>query len=65
MYDVRTGVGMEMIEGLHFLASLSLAGNGRTEGGEKTQPFNRFHSCLFRLFHSHPYNICSTVISCE
>ena len=42
-----TGVGMEAIEGLHFLASLPLAGTGRTKGGEKTQPFNRFHSRLF------------------
>ena len=38
---------MEAIEGLRFLASLPLAGTGRTEGGEKTQPFNRFHSRLF------------------
>ena len=38
---------MEAIEGLRFLASLPLAGIGRTEGGEKTQPFNRFHSRLF------------------
>ena len=42
-----TGVGMEAIEGLRFLSSLPLAGTGRTEGGEKTQPFNRFHSSLF------------------
>ena len=39
---------MEAIEGLHFLASLPLAGTGRTEGGEKMQPFNRFHSRLFK-----------------
>ena len=39
---------MEAIEGLHFLASLPLAGTGWTEGGEKTQPFNRFHSRLFK-----------------
>ena len=38
---------MEAIEGLRFLASLPLAGTGRTEGGEKMQPFNRFHSRLF------------------
>ena len=38
---------MEAIEGLRFLASLPLASTGRTEGGEKTQPFNRFHSHLF------------------
>ena len=43
----HTGVGMEAIEGLCFLASLPLAGTGQTEGGEKTQPFNRFHSRLF------------------
>ena len=42
-----TGLGMEAIEGLRFLASLPLAGTGRTEGGEKTQPFKRFHSHLF------------------
>ena len=40
-------MGMEVIEGLRFLASLPLAGTGRTEGGEKTQPFNRLHSLLF------------------
>ena len=44
---VYTGVGMEAIEGLCFLTSLPLAGTGRTEGGKKTQPFNRFHSRLF------------------
>ena len=44
---IVNGVGMEAIEGLRFLASLPLAGTGRTEGGEKTQPFNRFHSRLF------------------
>ena len=44
-----TGVGMEVIEGLRFLASLPLAGTGRTEGGEKTQPFKRFHSRLFSV----------------
>ena len=43
----HTGVEMEAFEGLHFLASLPLAGTGRTEGGEITQPFNRFHSRLF------------------
>ena len=32
---VHTGVGMEAIEGLRFLASLPLAGTRRTEGGEK------------------------------
>ena len=47
--EISTGLGMEAIEGLRFLASLPLAGtgHGRTEGGEKTQPFNRFHSRLF------------------
>ena len=38
---------MEAIEGLRFLASLPLAATGRTKGGEKTQPFNCFHSRLF------------------
>ena len=38
---------MEAIEGLRFLASLPLAGTGQTKGGEKSQPFNRFHSRLF------------------
>ena len=38
---------MEVIEGLRFLASLPLASTRRTEGGEKTQHFNRFHSRLF------------------
>ena len=47
-YHLSTGVGMEAIEGLRFLASLPLAGTGRIEGGEKTQPLNRFHSRLFR-----------------
>ena len=42
-----TGVGMDAIESLRFVASLPLAGTGRTEGGEKTQPFNRFQSLLF------------------
>ena len=42
-----TGVGMEVIERLRFLASLPPAGTGRTKGGEKTQPFKRFHSRLF------------------
>ena len=50
---------MEPIEGLRFLASLPLAGTGRTEGGKKTQPFNRFHSRLF--IHGGPYScICIT-----
>ena len=44
---VHTGVGMEVIEGLRFLASLPLACTGRTEGGEIMQPFYRFHSRLF------------------
>ena len=42
-----TGVGIELIEGLRFLASLLLACTGRTEGGEKIQPFKRFKSRLF------------------
>ena len=40
------GVGSEAIERLRFLASLPLAGTGRSEAGEKTQPFNRFQSRL-------------------
>ena len=47
MKEGITGVGMDAIEGLRFLASLPLAGTGRTKGGEKTQPFNCFHSRLF------------------
>ena len=43
-------MGIEATEGLHFLASLPLAGTGRTEGGEKTQHFKRFHSRLFSFF---------------
>ena len=39
---------MEAIEGLRFLASLPLVSTGRTEGSNKTQPFNRFHSRLFK-----------------
>ena len=38
---------MEAIEVFRFLTSLPLASTGRTKGGEKTQPFNRFHSRLF------------------
>ena len=45
-FSLSTGVGMEVIEVLRFLSSLPLAGTGRTEGGEKTQPFKRFHSRL-------------------
>ena len=36
--------GMEAIEGLHFLASIGPPGTGKRKGGEKMQPFNRFHS---------------------
>ena len=39
-------MGWEVMEGLRFLASLPLAGTGQREGGEKTQPFNRFQSRL-------------------
>ena len=49
MSVASTGVGMESIEGLRFLASLPLAGTGQTKGGEKTQPFNRSHSRLFSI----------------
>ena len=41
------GVVMEAIEGLCFLAPLPVTSTGWTEGGEKTQPFNCFHSRLF------------------
>ena len=36
--------GMEAIEGLRFLASFGPPGTGKRKGGEKMQPFNRFHS---------------------
>ena len=36
--------GMEAIERLRFLASFGLPSTGKIKGGEKTQPFNRFHS---------------------
>ena len=39
-------MGLEVIERLRFLDSLPLAGTGQREGGEKTQPFNRFQSRL-------------------
>ena len=35
---------MEAIERLHFLASFDPPSTGKRKGGEKTQPFNRFHS---------------------
>ena len=41
---LRTETGLEAIERLHFLASFPLPGTGKREGGEKTQPFNRFAS---------------------
>ena len=37
---------MEAIERLRFLASFGPPSTGKRKGGEKTQPFN--------LFHSHP-----------
>ena len=36
--------GMEAIERLRFLASFGPPSTGKRKGGEKTQPFNRFHS---------------------
>ena len=36
--------GMEAIERLRFLASFCPPSTGKRKGGEKTQPFNRFHS---------------------
>ena len=58
---------MEAIEGLRFLASLPLASTGRTEGGQKTQPFNRFHSCLFRLASDRSLKVCydKTLVNLE
>ena len=43
--------GLEVIERLHFLASLPLAGTGQRQGGEKTQPFNRFQPRLGSWLH--------------
>ena len=54
---------MEAIEGLRFLASLPLAGTGRTKGGEKTQPFNHFHSRLFTHSSIRIPNVYSTLWS--
>ena len=53
---------MEAIEGLRFLASLPLAGTGRTEGGEKMQPFNHFHSRLFIFFYQPDVSPCSYLL---
>ena len=36
--------GMEAIERLRLLASFGPPSTGKRKGGEKTQPFNRFHS---------------------
>ena len=36
--------GMEAIERLRFLASFGPPSTGKRKRGEKTQPFNRFHS---------------------
>ena len=36
--------GMEAIEGLHFLVPFGPPGTAKRKGGEKMQPFNRFHS---------------------
>ena len=52
---------MEAIEGLCFPASLPLAGTGRTEGGKKTQPFNRFHSRLFIVMWCNVAMQCSCI----
>ena len=53
---IHNGVGSEAIERLRFLASLALAGTGQREGGEKTQPFNRFQSRLGTFFHDDFFN---------
>ena len=45
-----TKTGLEVIERLGFLASFPLPSTGKTEGGEKTQPFNHFQSRLGTLF---------------
>ena len=42
---------MEAFEGLRFLASFGPPDTGKRKGGEKTQPFNHFHS--------HPGNVRS------
>ena len=39
-----TETGLEAIEGLRFLASFPLPSTGKSKGGKKTQPFNRFAS---------------------
>ena len=39
--------GMEVFERISFLASFGPPGTGRTEGGEKTQPFKLLPSRLF------------------
>ena len=41
---LRTETGFEAIERFRFLASFPLPDTGKREGGEKTQPFNRFAS---------------------
>ena len=43
----NTGMGMEAIEMLRFLASFPPPGTGKREGGEKMQPFNRCASHPF------------------
>ena len=49
LLNFYTETGLEAIERLRFLASFPLPGTGQREGGEKTQPFNRFAS--------HPVNV--------
>ena len=43
-FHLHQQTGMEAIEGLRFLASFGPPGTGKRKGGEKKQPFNRFHS---------------------
>ena len=44
--SIHNEMEWEAIERLLFLASLPLAATGQREGGEKTQPFNRFQPRL-------------------
>ena len=47
--NLTNSLGMEAFERLGFLASFGPHGTGRTEGGEKTQPFKLIPSRLFTL----------------
>ena len=43
-YKLHKQTGMEAIERLRFLASFGPPSTSKRKGGEKTQPFNCFHS---------------------